>query len=362
MRIAYCIHSLHNSGGMERVLTLKANALAALPGYEVHLIAAALHGRKPCFEPSPAVRVHDLDCNEHLHPRRFAHRLEALLCELKPDVTVSLSGTELRYLPGFRDGSAKIAEFHFSHDKFFLKYGSTPLGAAYARYRTRKLEKAASRLDRFVVLTREDRKDWEKVLGNVAQIYNPLTFTSPVKAQLEERRCIAVGRLEAQKNFSDLIKAWRIVAVRFPDWVLDIFGDGAQHERLQKEISAAGLEGKVHLRGRSSDIRGEMLRASCLAMSSRFEGFPMVLLEAAATGLPMVSYACPMGPSEIIRDGENGFLAPAGDVEALARGLMAVMEDPARRRSLGAAAAATADAFSMDRIIPQWDRLFHSLK
>ena len=354
MRIAYCIHSLHNAGGMERVLTLKANALAQLPGYEVHIIAAALHGRKPCFAPGPAVRIHDLACNEHLCPRRYARALEALLMELKPDITVSLSGTELRFLPSFRDGSVKMAEFHFSHDKFLLKYGNTP----YARFRTRRMEKAAARLDRFVVLTREDRKDWEHVLGNVEQIYNPLTFSSEQKAPLEARRCIAVGRLEAQKNFSDLIRAWRIVAERFPDWTLEIFGDGAQRKSLEKAVRSSGLEGKVLLRGRSADIRSEMLGASCLAMSSRFEGFPMVLLEAAACGLPMVSYACPAGPSEIIRDGVNGYLAPAGNVPALADGLMAVMEDLPRRKAMGRSAAESAEPFAMEEIIRQWDQLF----
>lgn len=356
MRIAYCIHSLHNSGGMERVLTLKANALAALPGYEVHIIAAALHGRKPCFPVDPAVRVHDLDLNEHLHPRRYARRLEALLCEISPDITVSLAGTELKALPRMQDGSVKMAEFHFSHDKFYLKYGRTP----YARWRTRRLEKAAAKLARFVVLTEEDRKAWSAVLNNVAQIYNPLTFRSPEKAALQNKRCIAVGRLEYQKNFTDLIQAWSIVAGKHPDWTLDIFGEGSERGRLEKEIAKASLEGKVVLRGRSSQIRQEMLSSSCLVMSSRFEGFPMVLLEAAACGLPMVSYACPMGPSEIIRSGENGYLAPAGDVQALAEGILSVIEHPDRAQ-LGAASAQTAEAFTPEIIIPQWCALFESV-
>ena len=358
MRIAYCIHSLHNSGGMERVLTLKANALATLPGYEVHIIAAALHGRKPCFATAPAVQVHDLDLNEHLHPRRYARRLEALLCEIRPDITISLAGTELKALPKMQDGSVKMAEFHFSHDKFYLKYGRT----LYARWRTRRLEKAVSRLDRFVVLTHEDQADWQRALPGfpVEQIYNPLTFRSPEKAALQNKRCIAVGRLEYQKNFTDLIRAWKIVASKHPDWTLDIFGEGSERGRLEKEIAKASLEGKVVLRGRSSQIRQEMLESSCLVMSSRFEGFPMVLLEAAACGLPMVSYACPMGPAEIIQDGVNGYLAPAGDVKALAEGILSVIEHPDRAQ-LGAASARTAEAFTPEIIIPQWDQLFHSI-
>ena len=346
---------------MERVLAIKANALAAVPGYEVHIIAAALRGRKPCFPLDPAVRLHDLGVRETLQPCRFRRRLDDVLKNIRPDVVVSLSGRELAFLHDIDDGSAKIAEFHFSREKFFMEYGSSPFGRLYASFRTRRLEKQAARLDRFVVLTKEDRDDWAKVVPGAVQIYNPLTFNSEEKSTLEAKRCIAVGRLTPQKNFSDLIKAWGIVVKECPGWTLDIFGEGLLKKKLSSEIAAAGLTGAVRLIGRTDDICREMLASSCLAMTSRYEGFPMALLEAAGTGLPMVSYSCPKGPAEIIRDGKNGFLVPPGDIDTLAKKIIAVIKDPELRKNMGREAALTAKNFTLDSIIPQWTSLFEGL-
>ena len=339
---------------MERVLTVKANALSALSGCEVHIIAYGLKGRKPYFPLEPAVVVHDLGINERIRPVTFKRKLSKALKAIRPDVTIGLSGAELRFLPDIDDGSAKIAEFHFSHEKFHLKYGRSRLGRIYAAWRTQRLEKMAARLDRFVVLTKEDRQNWIDAVPQTVQIYNPLTFVSAEKAALEEKRCIALGRLVYQKNFSDLVNAWTIVAKECPDWKLDIFGDGPLRKNLAAEISAAGLDGTVRLMGRTSDTQKQLLGSSCLVMSSRYEGFPMTLLEAAETGLPMVSYSCPQGPSEIIQDGVNGYLVAPGDVAALAERIISIIKDTDLRKEMGKKASLSAKAFSLEKIISQW--------
>ena len=218
-----------------------------------------------------------------------------------------------------------------------------------------------ARLDGFVVLTRSDREDWARRIPFPSQIYNPLTFSSEEKALLEEKRCIAVGRLSYEKNFSDLVKAWTSVARECPDWRLDIFGDGPLRGRLSAEIRSAGLDGTVRLMGRTRDIRHELLGSSLLVMTSRYEGFPMTLLEAAEAGLPLVSYSCPKGPAEIIRDGENGFLVEPGDTAALAGRVISLIKDASLRKEMGRKAAQTAAAFSLDKIIPQWIRLLEEL-
>ena len=188
-----------------------------------------------------------------------------------------------------------------------------------------------------------------------------MTFLTEQKAALEEKRCIAVGRLVYQKNFSNLVKAWTIVTKVCPDWKLDIFGDGPMRKSLAAEISAAGLEGTVRLMGRTSNVREEMLASSCLVMTSRYEGFPMTLLEAAETGLPMVSYSCPKGPSEIIQDGVNGYLVATGDVDALAERIISIIKDPERRKEMGRQASLSAKAYTLDKIISEWMSLFVEL-
>ena len=361
-KIVYCIHSLHRAAGMERVLTLKANALSQLPDYQITIVTAALKGRRPAFDLDPKVRLIDLGLNEHIFRGLYFRRLNRTLQRLRPDICISMGGTDLFCLPRCTDGSVKIAESHFSHDKYLLKYGSSAPGRLYARLRTRRAERAVSRLDAFVVLTKADRDDWrERVPVRVEQIYNPLTFSVQQPSALERKRCVAIGRLDAQKNFPDMIRAWKAVVRDFPDWTLDIYGEGRQREMLERLIASEGLSGKVNLRGRSSQVRREMLDSSCLVLSSTFEGFPMVLLEAAACGLPMVSYDCPCGPSEIVRDGVNGFLVRPGDIEGLATAIESVISDDSRRKAFGQASYETSSDFTLSRIISRWDEFFRSL-
>lgn len=361
MRLAYCIHALNLSGGIERVLTTKANYLADVLGHEVHIITARQKGRKECFRLSDRIVRHDLDANDRMYLHKYRRRLGALLGTIRPDITVTVCDNSLYALTGCDDSSVKVGEFHFSHEKFMMKYGTGALGRAYAEFRTRRLERAVRKLDRFVVLTKADKEDWEKVRPDVEQIYNPLTFVSDEVSPLTGKRCVAVGRLEAQKNFKDLIKAWKTVDGRHPDWTLSIFGKGSQENELRNLIKDSGLAGKVILEGGTSDIRKELLDSSCLVMSSRYEGFPMVLLEALTTGLPIVSYDCPKGPSEIVTIGANGYLAKVGDTGTLAQGICSVIANEDLRKRFGAESKRRSENFTLEKTMERWDRLFSSL-
>ena len=231
----------------------------------------------------------------------------------------------------------------------------------FMRVSVGQIEKVAAKLDKFIVLTKSDKKDWEPFVPNVTSIYNPLTFKSEEVAALDNEKCIAIGRLESQKNFRDLVAAWKYVAEEYPDWVVEIYGNGSQKESLQKQITSLGLDRQVRLMGSSSDIRSKMLDSSCLVMSSAYEGFPMVLLEAVETGLPMVSYDCPKGPAEIIIDGKSGYLVKPGDVKGLARRVCDVISDADRRKKFGAKAKETAAQYSIDKTMEQWKKLFEDL-
>lgn len=361
MILAYCIHSLHSSGGMERVLSLKASYLAEMPDYEVHIITACLKGRKPFFPLSEKVILHDLGVSDHGAGQKYSRKLEECLKSIKADICISLCGGDVHVLGDLKDGSHKIAEFHFSHDKFMLKYGSNVLGRIYARLRTRKLERSLAKLEAFVVLTEEDCRVWKNLLGKVYQIYNPLTFKSDKRSDLANNRFIAAGRLESQKNYPDMIRAWALVARRYPDWHLDIYGSGSEERKLRRMIQSLGIEGCVNLMGRTNDIRSEMMKSSALLLSSRFEGFPMVLLEAQATGLPIVSYSCPCGPSEIVEDGTSGILVPPGDIEGLAEGICVLIGNPELLSNYGKASYEASERFDMDHIMRKWTALFRNI-
>ncbi len=358
MRIAYCIHSLNLAGGMERVLSLKASALADDFGHEVYIVTAYLKGRRPAFSLSPAVKIVDIGVSDRFGPGFFIYgrKLRKVLSKIDPDVTVSLCGNDVYFVPSCA-GKIKVAEFHFSHDKFFLKYGNGPV----PKIRTRMLENAVKKFDALVVLTKMDASLWENAVPDVRQIYNPLTFSPESPSPLTAKRFMAAGRLESQKNYPAMISAWKTVAERHPDWTLDIFGEGKLKDVLNQMIKAEGLEGKVNLAGRSSDIRAEMMKSSGLLLSSSFEGFPMVLLEACAAGLPMVSFDCHCGPSEIVRTGRTGILVPPGDSQAMGEAVCNLIEDEDLRLRCGKGAFAAAEEFLPRNIMRQWDSLFREL-
>ncbi len=235
---------------------------------------------------------------------------------LDPDVCVSLCGPEVRILPAVAGGRPCVAEYHFSHDKFYRKYGGIFL-YPYAWLRTHILERAVSEYDCMVTLTEHDLPIWKRHCRRVERIFNPVTTPPGQVSRLAEKRMIAVGRLEDQKNFKDLVSAWSIVAERCPDWRLEIFGEGKLEHALRSQIARLGLTGSVILRGVVKDIASEYSNSSALLMTSLHEGFPLALVEASSFGLPLISYDCPTGPSEIIVDaGDGGFDGDGGGAGA----------------------------------------------
>lgn len=492
MKIMYCIRGLHNSGGMERVLSVKANLLASR-GHEVSIVVLRLKGRKPFFPIDPSVNIVDLsapylslpghsssanatsdsprttvssavgstsvpascsartesiaspvssavgstsglatesastesstsssascsartECSaspvsstvgiastpascsastEGITPgpaTGASERLEGSVRErlsrvvemLEPDVCVSLCGPEVRILPAVAGGRPCVAEYHFSHDKFYRKYGGIFL-YPYAWLRTHMLERAVSEYDCMVTLTEHDLPIWKRHCRRVERIFNPVTTPPGQVSRLAEKRMIAVGRLEDQKNFKDLVSAWSIVAERCPDWRLEIFGEGKLEHALRSQLARLGLTGSVILRGVVKDIASEYSNSSALLMTSLHEGFPLALVEASSFGLPLISYDCPTGPSEIIVDAgdgggvgnvpaatldqaagntPNGYLVPVGDVRTLADRICRIASDDNLRLRLGAASKASSRRFTPETIISAWEHLFSSL-
>ena len=180
------------------------------------------------------------------------------------------------------------------------------------------LEKQVKNFDKLVVLTKADLKEWESITNNVQQIYNFSPFKSSDKSTLDKKRIISVGRLEPQKGFDLLIKAFsKVNKEDLKGYTFHIFGDGEDKEALLKLISNFKLKNFIFLEGISKNIQEEMYNSSMYIMTSRYEGFPMVLLEALSVGLPIISYNCPSGPAEIIENNDCGFLVEFNNTEQL---------------------------------------------
>lgn len=376
MKIIYCTHSTCNPGGMERVLLNKVTYLSQLPGWKVAVVTTDQNQRPPFYPFPEKVRMTDLGINYSedngkgawkkitgYFRKRKEHKrkLTALLLKEKPDIVVSLYPSESSFIPDIKDGSRKVLELHYC--KFFrLQYGRRGLFGWIDKLRTRQDEQIVRRFDKFVVLTNEDRGYWGN-LPNIEVIPNAAMHVSDTYSDVMNKRVIAVGRLDYQKGFDRLIQAWQLVqhTGKFTDWKLDIFGQGEWQEMLQQMIDKAGLQDSLQIHQPTKQIGEEYVKSDLLVMSSNYEGFPMVMIEAMACGLPVVSFDYKCGPKDIIQPGINGLLVPNGDIQALAYAMMVMMSDEAYREMLSQNARKVVDTYSEQAVMSQWIRLFTSI-
>ena len=374
MKIIYCIPATSNSGGMERVLARKVNYLAERD-YELGIITTDQRGKAPFFPLHASIKQYDLGINYdenngqglwaklRAYPRKkrlHRGRLSKLLVELQADIVISMFGDDATLLPKMKDGSRKVLEYHFSKLKR-LQYGRRGLWRMVDLIRTKLDERTVKHYDRFVVLTQEDAGYWGE-LPNIQVIPNPLPFVSSETSPCTSHRVLAVGRYDFQKNFSKLIELWGKIAPKYPDWHLDIYGDGTLRRDLELQVQALGLSDTVYLAHPTHQMPEVYRGASIYLMTSRYEGLPMVLLEAQHMGLPIVSFACPCGPRDILHPEEDGYLIELGDDVAFIKALSLLMDSEAERIRMGANARQASSRYEVDTVMAQWTDLFTSLK
>lgn len=377
LKIVYLTPALYMAGGVERVLTLKANYFAEHFGYDITIVLT--EGKdKPLFYPlSDKVKVVNLNigfeelwtCSfvkkvfVYLKKQRLYKKLvEAELMHLRPDITISLLRREINFITGIKDGSKKIGELHVNRANYrnFESGDSNFFKIIFAKFWMRSLVSKLKKLDKFVVLTHEDKQSWPE-LSNISVIPDPLSFVPTCVSSLTEKRVIAVGRYVYQKGFDLLLQAWSKIEKQYPDWQLAIYGDGNRtpYEMLVRQL---GIDAsRCHLNGPTTNIQQEYANSSLFVFSSRFEGFGMVLVEAMACGLPVVSFSCPCGPKDIILDGKDGLLIENGNVDALADGLFRLMSDDQLRNSMSQVGIEKSKRFNIEQIAECWKMMFETI-
>lgn len=379
MTILYLIPATYRPAGMERVLANKANWLArqvdaqGKQEYDLIIATSDQKGRPSAFQLDQRIRTVDLGINYeenngqsflnkliHYPGKQLRHRsrLKALIRKEKPDIVVSMFCNDEGFVPSIANGAKTVLEIHFSRFKR-LQYGRKGFWALADRLRSNMDIRTASRFDRFVVLTEEDAGYWGN-LPNLTVIPNARTFTVDTPATLDSKTVIAVGRYNFQKQFEVLIDAWKLLAKEFSDWTLRIAGDGEERAFLERRIADYGLQDSVFL-GPETDMKSTYKNSSILAMTSRYEGLPMVLLEAQACGLPIVSFACKCGPKDVITDGVDGFLVEEGNTTDFADKLFTLMADKDLRKSMGSAAYKASERYDEEKIMARWETLFNEL-
>ncbi|MFJ8996234.1 glycosyltransferase [Streptomyces sp. NPDC102279] len=231
----------------------------------------------------------------------------------------------------------------------------------YSRATSRfaRVKRYYAEVDRLLVLTREDADLWiREGLNNVGFMPNPLPHLPAVPSPRAEPTVVSIGRLTDQKGIDMLLDAWAEVAPRHPQWRLDIYGEGEDERTLREQCTALGLDGRVRWLGRTGDVTGALRGGSVFVQSSRGEGFPLALMEAMAAGVPCAAFACAPGVREIVRDGEDGLLAPPGNTAELAQRLDTLMSNSALRDRMGDLARENVQRFTTDRIVRMWEKLF----
>lgn len=378
MKITYIYTALVTRGGADRVITEKANWLAN-HGYDVMIVTDTQLGRDPIYPLSDKVALYDLAVDfsleyGHSLPIRawwyiklmfqYRKKLSSFLLKRQSDIVITTLGRDLDFLTKINDGSVKIGESHIARQfsrNFHLMEQKGGLHKIIAQIWRKKQERDVSRLDALILLTQEDANSWKGITKTFV-IPNPTPFFPENTSTCDSRKAICVGRFNEQKGYEYLIDAWAIVSKRHPDWILNAYGSGEIKEQLQMRIIERGVSQTLFLNEPTSDIINKYLESSIYIMSSRFEGFPMVLLEAMSCGLPCVSFDCPNGAKDIIENNRNGYIIDYLNVKELAEGVCRLIENESLRKMMGANAKEDVKRYLPDIVMQLWVDLFKSIR
>lgn len=380
MKIVYCLPQLFNPGGIERIVSIKANYLVEVYGYDVTIVVANQKKQVPFFKLNEKIKIVDLNIDydnalsqpffkrlylRHKLQKEHKKKLAKYLLTNHPDIVISTFTHEAAFLPQIKDGSKKILGFHFCKGhkikmaKAFHFGFITKLAYYYRCWQEENI--IIPKYDQFIVLTKEDEISWKEKICNVKYISNILPFEKEGKSELTQKHVIAVGRLDGQKGFNRLIDIWALVTKKHPDWILDIYGKGRDHKALQSQIDNYGISDTTVIHQPDQNIKDHYLNSSIFVMTSIYEGLPMTLLEANGLGLPSVCYDFPCGPKDVIKDGINGFLIKDGDSNTFADKLLTLIENDNIRKLMGQEAYRMSERYSCKNIMREWVNLFNEL-
>ncbi|MCF7560775.1 glycosyltransferase family 4 protein [Sabulilitoribacter multivorans] len=370
MKIVFIIDQVYLHGGIERVLSIKANYLSQLDYNQISIITTEQRNKKPCYTFNNNIIFKDLKINycrskSYFHPlnllKSIKHifRLKKTIKNINPDVVVVCShSSDTYFVPFINKSIPKIKEFHYSksiEENKRNKHGITlkKLFFSFTDYVEKKY-------DKIIILNPDESKYYKS--NNTIVIPNPLTFFPEKVSNLNSKIIISAGRIAPVKGYDKLIDIWANASKKLPEWELHIYGDGNSIylKQLRDKIGALNLQDTLSLKGSTDNIEAKMLNASIYVMTSHNECFPLVLLEAQACGLPIISFDCPHGPRNIINK-DNGLLIPVSDIHLFANKLVELASESKELQIMGENARKNAYNYSVDKIMAMWLNMFKDL-
>lgn len=355
MKLLYITNGINGSGGLERVLSVKASALAEDYEYEVHMMVLNNAHQHPFYRFSAKLHFHSIAVQGGMwrYWTSYQKGIQRLVDEVQPDViSVCDDGLKGFFLPSIiRTKASWIYERHAS---IRLNTDASVKGKLLQFLMKRQVR----RFDRFVVLTKGNVAEWNK--PNVVVIPNPLSFESCSANPLDQKRVVAVGSHSWNKGYDRLIMAWKRIEAQHPDWRVDIFGKADEEQTFVTMARDNGVE-RICFHSPVANIQSEYEQSSIMVLPSRSEGFGMVLIEAMACGVPCVAFDCPSGPADIITDGEDGFLVQNGAVDAFGDFLSQLMDSLELRQAMGSKAKENVQRYNVASVMEHWLYLFNTI-
>lgn len=353
-KIAFLISKFNHGGGTERVTAEIGNGLENR-NYDVSIISCQ-KGLNPIFDVDPRIQLYSLHGEEESNSiKRKVKNFDKLKKIVKANrIEVLITVDVELYIYAFPLQMMRLCKvIAWEHFNYYKKYN--------------KLEKLSQKLaaryaNQLIVLGKNDLQNYKanvKHLANIDYIYNPISIECK-KNNLNHKRIIAAGRFEEQKGFDRLIQVWKIIEENNDDWTLSIFGDGSQKKDLLDLIQRLGLK-RISIKPYTKNIQKEYLNSDIYVMSSRFEGFPLVLLEAQSCGLPIVSFDCHEGPSEIVNDGVNGYIIEDFSVKSMAEKILKLINDPQLLQRFSNHSSDSLGRFDLTDILDKWERILNKL-
>lgn len=377
MKVVYCIPVSDSSAGVERALTIKANYFAEVLGYKIYVILTGGKGRGTSFAFSPKITVVHLDIDLDEMPAgsfirkaisrrrrqsRYKKRLREVLFDLRPDVTVSVLRREIEFLTSIDDGSRKIGEMHGSNSQVRGISGGDAhiVKRIRSAYRSRQLLRSLNRLDRFVVPNTDDLRRWPEVRNTVA-IPNPLSvFSEEASFRSGPKIVIAAGAYFRENGLRLFIDAWLIISKIYPDWTLHLYG-ARMKDSMAAQIERRGLGGCCLLHGPAGATDEKFSGNSMLVLSSESADFALVVTEAMACGIPVISFDFPSCHRKKAGNDVNSILEETDHINSLASKVCLLIEDDTLRKDMGKMARKNIKRFKIENIGSQWKQVFESL-
>ena len=345
MKIVYVIEKLSGIGGMERIITDKMNYLVRHTAHEVVLLLLWRDEKPFAYPLDERVKIIRLNV-PFQHKIRLLFAFHKTIRKINPDITVYtwVMGAFLAAFSGWKGKC--IYEAHRARPT--MKH-------------QRIVSLMEKKVDAIVTLTQQDTKDYPRA-KRVTLIPNFTSLHVEKPSDCMAKRCVSIGRMIDVKNFSRLLDIWGKVLEKYSDWHLDIVGEGSEREALQKKIESLNLSESVTLHKATNNVIPYYVNSSIYLMTSRFEGLPMVLIEAQTCGLPIVSLDCDYGPRHIIEDGVTGRLIPYNDDNAMVDAICELIDNQDKRQQMGKAALIASQRYTPESIMNKWTELFDEIK